>query len=393
MINTRYYNFNNINNLDSSRLIAQLKQQINDLPALQIVQNQQESQWVQQIATDIGQYKNILIIGTGGSSLGAKTFCALKSKHNLIFLESIDNQTINDCFSSIDLEQTFFIAISKSGETVETVCQTLILLEKLQQTQNWQNRLLFITQDKHNSLASIAMQHKAKILPHNPKIGGRYSCFSVVGLLPAVLCGLDVNQIVAGANSALQDFCNNPAIIANFCYNQLQFYNQGYNQMVLMPYIDKLKYFNDWFRQLFAESLGKEGFGITPINSTGTIDQHSQLQLYLDGKADKIFTFIISKIDNDCSIVVPKSNTIFSQKSLQQILLAEAFSTIDLLAKKGVPIRVIEISNLNEYSLAKLMMQCFLETIFLANARNINPFDQPAVELRKQIARKILCQN
>jgi glucose-6-phosphate isomerase len=393
MINTRYYNFNNINNLDSSRLINQLKQQINDLPALQIVQNQQESQWVQQIAADIVQYKNILIIGTGGSSLGAKTFCALKSKHHLIFLESIDNQTINDCFSSIDLEQTFFIVISKSGETVETVCQTLILLEKLQQTQNWRHRLLFITQDKHNSLASIAMQYNLKILPHNPQIGGRYSCFSIVGLLPAALCGLDVNQIVAGANSALQDFCNNPAIVANFCYNQLQFYNQGYNQMVLMPYIDKLKYFNDWFRQLFAESLGKEGFGITPINSTGTIDQHSQLQLYLDGKEDKMFTFIINKIDNDCSIVVPKSNTIFSQKSLQQILLAEAFSTIDLLAKKSIPIRVIEISDLNEYNLAKLMMQCFLETIFLANARNINPFDQPAVELRKQIARKILCQN
>ncbi len=408
MIKINYHNFQDITNQkiyqQVNKAIQQLQQEItqNLLPAINIVQQNNEINLVQSITSSINleKYQQILILGTGGSSLGGKTFSALNQPNQLIFLESIDPATINKCFASLNLEKTLVLVISKSGETTETICQTLLLIKKFQQAniKNWQEQFLFITENQPSSLTYIAnsiyQNSTPKIFIHHPKIGGRYSCFSIVGLLPAYLAGLDITKIVAGAKESVNELLlKKNTDLQYYCTQQLIYYQQNYCQNVLIPYADQLCYFNNWFRQLFAESIGKNGFGITPINSTGTIDQHSQLQLYLDGKKDKTFTFILNQNPCNYNLHIDNfANTIFNNKTLSQILQTEALSTIQLLTEQKVPIRVINLPELNEHYLAKLMMNSFFETIVLAYSQNLDPFNQPAVELRKQIAKKMLCQ-
>lgn len=338
-------------------------------------------------------YKKILVLGVGGSSLGGKTLSALKFQNKLEFLESIDTATVTNCLEKIDLKNTFFLIISKSGETIETICQTLIILDKLQKAKikNFAKQFLFVTESHTNSLAKIAKKIGAEITPHSNKIGGRYSCFSIVGLLPAVLAGLDAKKIRLGAKKIIENFLNKNDI-TNSCALQLALYDAGKTSNVIMPYIDNLKNFTDWYRQLWAESLGKNSFGSTPINSMGTVDQHSQLQLYLDGPKDKFFTFITAKNHQQNFSIkdLPGCKTLFGGKKLSEVVGVEQATTIEILNQKKLPIRIFEIDKLNEEVLGGLMMQMFLETIVIAYAKKINPFDQPAVELRKVLAKKIL---
>lgn len=374
---------------------ATLRDQIRSskLAAIDIIFSTEDLKQLEEISEKISVYKKILILGVGGSSLGGKTLSALKFQHKLEFLESIDPTTVKNCLDKIDLKNTFFLVISKSGETIETICQTLIILDELKKSKikNFAKQFLFVTESKKNSLAKIAKKIGSKITAHSDKIGGRYSCFSIVGLLPAILAGLDAKKIRDGAKKILTDFLNKNEI-SNSCATQLSLYQQGFTNNVIMPYVDNLKNFTDWYRQLWAESLGKNNFGPTPINSMGTIDQHSQLQLYLDGPKDKFFTFITAKNHQHDFLIkdLPSCPTLFGGKKLGEIVAVEQNTTIEVLNKKKLPIRIIEIENLNEEVLGGLMMQMFLETILIAYVKDINPFDQPAVELRKDLAKKIL---
>jgi glucose-6-phosphate isomerase len=337
------------------------------------------------------------VLGVGGSSLGGKTLIALKDQNKIEFLESIDPKTVKNSLKKIDLKKTFFLVVSKSGETIETLCQTLIVIDKItkKKIKNFASQFLFVTEpavgSKKNSLTKIAEKIGAEIAFHPNNIGGRYSCFSIVGLLPALMAGIDVKKVRKGAEKIRKAFLSNDEIVDS-CAIQLAFYEQGYRKNVVMPYIDDLKSFTDWYRQLWAESLGKEGFGSVPINSMGTVDQHSQLQLYLDGPKDKFFTFITQKNHtNEFKIKdLPSCPTLFGGKKLSEIVKVEQETTIEVLNRKKLPIRVFEIESLNEEVLGGLMMHAFLETILIAQAKKVNPYDQPAVELRKDLAKNIL---
>lgn len=363
------------------------------LAAIDIVFAKDDLKIFEKLAKKISTYKKILVLGVGGSSLGGKTLTALKFQNKLEFLESIDPTTIENCLSKLDLKNTFFLVISKSGETIETICQTLIVLDRIQKEKhkNFAKQFLFITESETNSIAKIAKKIGSEIANHPNKIGGRYSCFSIVGLLPAILAGLDAKKIRNGATKILQDFLTDKNI-SNYCAIQLALYQQGFTNSVIMPYIDNLKNFTDWYRQLWAESLGKNGFGSTPINSMGTIDQHSQLQLYLEGTKDKFFTFITTKSHQHNFNIkdLPSCKTFFGGKKLSKIVEIEQETTIEVLNRKKLPIRIFEIEKLDEEVLGGLMMQMFLETILIAYVKKINPFDQPAVELRKDLAKKCL---
>jgi len=393
--------FKNIGSIDKSfqssciKAAKHLKGQIENksLPAIDIIFNQKDLKDFAAISKKIAAFKKIVVLGVGGSSLGAKTICALKNQNRVEFLESIDPNSVKEFFDKLNLKKTFFLVISKSGETIETTCQTLILiglLKKLKIT-NFSKQFLFVTESQTNSLAKIAKELKCEIYPHHNKIGGRYSCFSVVGMLPSLLAGIDIKKIRSGAQKLVQDFLNNDDI-SKTCAIQLTLHKQGFSSNVLMPYIDKLKNFNDWYRQLWAESLGKNNFGSTPINSMGTVDQHSQLQLYLDGPKDKYFTFVTCKNHkNDFSIKdLANNKTLFGGKKLSEVLSIEEETTIEVLNQKKLPIRIFEIKKLDEEVLGALMMTVILETIIVAYAKEINPFDQPAVELRKDLAKKCL---
>lgn len=372
-----------------------LKNEINSkkIAAIDIVFNEEDLKILAKLAKKIALFEKILVLGVGGSSLGAKTLASLKNQNKLEFLESIDPTTIKNCLDSINLEKTFFLVISKSGETIETICQTLIIIEKFKKNKikNFHNKFLFVTQSQDNSIAKIASEIGAEIVNHPSNIGGRYSCFSIVGLLPALLCGIDIKKVRNGAKKIVKNFLEDNQISTS-CALQLCLYEQGFNNNVIMPYIDSLKNFTDWYRQLWAESLGKNSFGSTPINSMGTVDQHSQLQLYLEGPKDKFFTFITQKNHQNNFLIkdLKSCSTLFGGKNLDKILQVEQETTIEVLNRKKLPIRIFEVEKLNEEVLGALMMQMFLETILIAYAKKINPFDQPAVELRKELAKKIL---
>lgn len=391
---------NTPNNPISKELLQKyqsLVEKINNhkLAMIDIVFNIDDLQDFEKLAQKISKYKKVLVLGVGGSSLGGKTMTSLKFQNKLQFLESIDPETVNNVLSETDLKNTFFLVISKSGETIETICQTLILLGKLQEEkiEDFAKRFLFITESEENSIAKIAQEIGAEIFPHPKDIGGRYSCFSVVGLLPALLCGADIKKIRLGAQKVLRHFLSGESNeILQSCEIQLDLYRQGFNSNVVMPYIDNLKNFTDWYRQLWAESLGKHHFGSTPINSMGTVDQHSQLQLYLDGPKNKFFTFFTQKSHPQDFDIKDQKNckTLFGGKKLSEIVEVEQSTTIQVLNQQKLPIRIFDIDQINEEVLGGLMMQMFLEVILIAEYKMINPFDQPAVELRKDLAKKIL---
>ncbi len=380
-------------NLATNKLRQEIIEQSNPVFALSL--DQKELEKFKELANKIKKYSHILLLGVGGSSLGAKTICALNPQNKIEFLESIDPQTIATTLKKIQLKECFFLVISKSGETVETICQSLILIAQLKQinfeTEDFSSRFLFITSSKQSSLAKIANQINAPIIDHPANIGGRYSVFSVVGILPALIADLNVEEFQLGAKNAIDDFINDKRI-SEACAIQIELYERGFCNNVFMPYIDILKNFTDWYRQLLAESLGKNCYGATPINSMGTVDQHSQLQLYLEGKYNKFFTFI-SKKNNQYDFTITDlehCKTLFGGKNLSQILEIEKNTTIEVLHHKKLPIRNFEFYEINERAMGALMMQMFLEIVNIAYANKINPFDQPAVELRKDLAKQIL---
>jgi glucose-6-phosphate isomerase len=394
-INTPKLNNKNPNFLKCLKSANNLREKIKNsqINLLNIVQQKKDLAEFKKLAKYCEGYKKIIVLGVGGSSLGGKTLCSVKFQDKIQFIESIDPITIHNQIKNIDFRNTFFIVISKSGETTETLCQTLIIINEMQsqKIKNFAEQFIFITESSNNSLTKIAKKISAKIANHPSDIGGRYSCFSIVGLLPALLAGVDIENVRDGANEVLADFLMNDEIVYSSSL-QLKLYEEGFTNNVIMPYVDDFKNFTDWYRQLWAESLGKNSFGSTPINSMGTVDQHSQLQLYLDGNRDKFFTFIISNnYKNDFKIKDLKGcPTLFGNKNLSRILQIEYQTTIEVLKQKKLPIRIFEISSVSEKNIAKMMMQMFLETIIVADSKGINPFDQPAVELRKNLARAIL---
>ena len=372
-----------------------LKQEIksSELAALDIVFDSDDLKEFELAAEKSKNFKKTLILGVGGSSLGGKTLSAIKAGNNIEFLESIDPITVKKSLDRTNLTETLFIVISKSGQTIETICQLLIILDELDKAgiSDYSNQFLVITEEKDSPLLKIAKKINAQILNHPKEIGGRYSCFCAVGMVPAAICGLNIKKIRIGAQKVINDFLENDDL-ANICAIQLELYEKGFNNNVIMPYIDNLKNFTDWYRQLWSESLGKNNFGPTPINSMGTIDQHSQLQLYLDGPKNKFFTFITAQDHGEDFFIkdLEGHETLFGNKNLSEIVQNEQETTIEVLNRKKLPIRKIWTKKLDEEILGGLMMQIFLETIIIAYSQNFNPFDQPGVEIRKNLAREIL---
>ena len=398
-----FYNVANLkaaNDINDKMYIAAnlLRKQIQQsaIAPLNIVSQHADINEIELLCDLTSNYQKIIILGVGGSSLGGKTLCALKENDKIDFIESIDPLTLTQKIAAIDFANTFFIVISKSGETTETICQTLIIIDEFKHRNiaNFSAQFIFITESLNSTLGKIAQKMSAKITFHAKDIGGRYSCFSIVGMLPALICGLNIAKIRKGADVILKDFIDSDKVINN-CIHQIAIYNRGFCNNVIMPYHDILRNFNEWYRQLWAESLGKNLLGSTPINSMGTVDQHSQLQLYLEGKNDKFFTFInCQKRQND--IKINNSSTIatlYDNKLISQILEIEQNTTIESIKQKNLPLRIFNIDNLDEYSLGGLMMMMFIETILIGYYHQINPFDQPAVELRKIMAKNLLQNN
>ena len=363
-------------------------------------------------AERFAKFEHVVVLGTGGSSLGGQTLVALKDqgfgaqngRPKLWFMDNVDPATFSELAARLPLARTGLIVISKSGTTAETLTQFLTLLPEFEAKvgkDRLAEHVIAITEPSDNALSRLAGRIGCPILDHDPRVGGRFSVLSLVGLLPAMIAGLDVGAVREGAASVLDPVLEAsdagdlpPAVGAALSVGLAR--ERGIGTTVLMPYCDRLGYFGFWYRQLWAESLGKGGNGTTPVRAMGTVDQHSQLQLYLGGPADKMFTVLILDTAGKGTPIAPaalggdKSLSYLENRSLGDLLLAEADATAATLAKNGRPTRIMRITTLDERVMGALMMHYMLETMFAAHLLGVDAFDQPAVEEGKILTRQYL---
>ena len=344
--------------------------------------------------------RDVLILGTGGSSLGGKTIYSIcdtdlnlaETSPRLHFLDNIDPDTFDYVLSKLDAKKTGIIAISKSGSTAETLCQFFIAYDWRQKASS-HAPILCITEPTPNSMREAAMKLGVALANHDPDLGGRFSVLSLVGLLPAAIGGADIAKLREGATACLKSILSDGTDLAKGSAITTYLYeNHGININVMMPYIDRLKNFSAWHKQLWAESLGKNGKGITPVDALGAVDQHSQLQLFLDGPPDKFFTFIIQPQQGKgsavpASLVNDSRLNYLTNRRMGDLLDAEQRATIETVKRKKLPLRIIELPALNEFMLGYLLLYFMAETVIAAELLGVNPFDQPAVEEGKILTR------
>ena len=358
---------------------------------------------------------DLVFLGTGGSSLGAQTLAQLAGygipgyvpgggPPRAHFFDNLDVTSLGQALARLDLKTTRFLVVSKSGSTVETLAQTLVVVAALRTEMSDADlgrHFAVITKKGDNSLRGFATEFlKCPILEHEADIPGRFSVLSNVGLLPALCLGLDPHPLRAGAAQVLDHLvkATKPADSAPVLGAALSLGLAQENKItssVLMPYSDRLDLFAMWYRQLWAESLGKNGKGTTPIKALGPVDQHSQLQLYLDGPADKLFTLIIANTAGqgpvfDSQLTWQAGVDYLTGRTMGDLVTASHRATADTLIGKGRPVRLLRIETLNEFTLGALFMHFMLETIVTARMLGVDPFDQPAVEQGKILAKKYL---
>jgi glucose-6-phosphate isomerase len=325
------------------------------------------------------------LIGMGGSILGAKAiykFLQDKTKKKFVFIDNLkpklskyekSNEAVN-------------IIISKSGNTLETIINTSILINQNQKSKN-----IFITEKKNSYLLNLAHKIRAEVFEHKNYIGGRYSVLSEVGMLPAELMGFDERKF-----KRLNLLINNNNFLKKLIINvdaTLKFIKQGKSNSIILNYDEKSENLLKWYQQLIAESLGKKSKGLLPMISNMPMDNHSLLQLYLDGPKKNFYTFF--NVFEKKSEIINKKNILnthayLKNKSIFQILNSQKKATENIFKKRKLPFRSFELLRRNEETLGELFCFFILETILLGRALKVNSFDQPSVELVKKETKKIL---
>ena len=329
------------------------------------------------------KYNNINVVGMGGSILGTESiyyFLKSKIKKNFFFYNNLQSKIDpghkrNKCLN---------IIVSKSGNTLETISNSNIIIKN-------QNKNIFITENKNSYLYLLAQKLKSEIVHHNNFIGGRYSVLSEVGMLPAELMGLSSNKF-RQLNNLIKNkkFINELIINVN---NTLHFLKKKKFNSVILNYDVGSESLFKWYQQLMAESLGKKGNGILPIISSMPKDNHSVMQLYLDGPKNNFFTFFHVRDKNSIKVINNKlltSHSYLKNKNLGEIVMSQKLATEKVFLNKKIPFRSFEVINRDENTIGELFCFFVLETILIGRALKINPYDQPAVELIKKETKKIL---
>lgn len=365
----------------------------------------QNTQPIKELASEIREnFDYFVVIGIGGSALGNQMIHEAINGFNYNYfnypkfyiMDNVDPEKIGSIFDIIDIRKTMFNVITKSGSTVETIANFSIVYTTLKEElgESYKNHLIFTTDPEKGFLRKFGKENKIKTLDIPAQVGGRFSVLSNVGLLSSAVVGIDIDELLEGAKKA-DEICmkhsnpfENPAYLVGII-NYLLSERKGKSISVMMPYYERLSSFVDWYRQLWAESLGKEGLGQTPIKAIGTIDQHSQIQLFREGPKDKIITFLnVIESERDFKIPndIPSDINYLSGHSLKEILDAEFEGTKAALVKSQVPNLTITVDKLTPYNLGMLIYIYELATAFTGYLYKINPFDQPAVEEGKDFA-------
>ncbi len=383
-------------------------------PYLQLPSERDDLTEIRRAADRISRnFKDVVVLGTGGSSLGAQMLVSLlgeqiyvgQNKARIHFPANLGPHTMQQLISELDLSKTHFLVISKSGGTAETMAQMLACFSNLLTLvgkEKISDYFTVIVQPGKSFLNDFALKWRLPIHHHDPDLGGRFSVLSIVGLLPAMIVGLDVVALRDGAAQVLKSCMNAnhvsknaPAMGAIAAHELHKKLNININ--VMMPYECRLEGFSNWYKQLWAESLGKQGRGTTPFTALGPMDQHSQLQLFLDGPNDKYFTVITTSSKGagptiDSILIDDDEYKYMAGATIGDLVKAEANSTVEALGERGKPIRHIRIREINERSLGALIMHFMLETIFTAELLGVNPHDQPSVEYGKNLTKEYLAE-
>ena len=359
------------------------------IPLLECYEKSYEFDFSMTTVKKFSKYKNIVVIGMGGSILGTKSiysFFKEKIKKKVFFFDNLD---LNSKYKKIkNLKNACFIIVSKSGNTLETIANLGAVFSK----NLLKNKLIIITEIKDNALMSIANKYHAEVIAHKEFIGGRYSVLSETGMFPAALMGLNVMKF-----KNLKELIKNKNFVTSLIQNVAAIYTlnlKGINNSIILNYESSLDDLGYWYQQLIAESLGKEGKGINPMLSFGPKDHHSLLQLYLSGPKDKFFTFFnTSEKGNKLKVsgnIVPNNLKFLKNKNLKFIINAQCNATKSIFRLKKIPFRQITFNKKSEGTLGEIFTFFVLETILLSRLMNINPFDQPSVEQIKIETKKFL---
>ena len=372
-----------------SSFIVDLKN--NQIPLLKSYEKNYEFDFSATTVKKFSKYRNIVVIGMGGSILGTKSiysFLKKRIKKEVFFFDNLDLNLSLKYKKIKNLKNSCFIIVSKSGDTLETITNLgIILSENL-----LKNKLIIITEITDNALMAIANKYNAEIIEHKEFIGGRYSVLSETGMFPAALMGLNLMKF-----KNLKRLINNKNFISSLIQNVASIHtlnSKKINNSVILNYDSSLNDLGYWYQQLVAESLGKQGKGINPTLSFGPKDHHSLLQLYLDGPKDKFFTFFnSSKRENKLKVargIIPNNMGFLINKNLEFIINAQCNATKNIFKLKKIPFRQITFNKKNEDELGEIFTFFVLETILLSRLMNINPFDQPAVEQVKIETKRFL---
>jgi len=354
------------------------------------------------------KFTTFVVVGIGGSDLGTRAvhralnhqFHNLREKTQLFFVgDTTDPVATQEVFDCVKWDETAVIMVSKSGNTVEQLAAFLIACEHLKEAvgDKYAEHVVAITDPEKGTMRELSDKEGFVTLPIPSAVGGRFSVFSAVGLFPLALVGVDIRGLLAGGRATLEEYRE---LALEYAAMQHVAYWQGERIQVLMPYVYALREVGFWFRQLWAESLGKAqnlagetiNVGPTPIAALGPTDQHSQVQLYREGPADKTFTFItVQEWPKDLKIPesipdLPALSYLKGQ-SLAHILQAEYAGTEEALREVGRPTATIELDRLDAWHLGSLILFFELATAYAGSLFSINPYDQPGVERGKQITR------
>jgi glucose-6-phosphate isomerase len=376
---------------------------------------------IQAFADGPGQaFENVVVLGIGGSALGATALLhALRGPDwnerddeardhypRLYVLDNVDPASVAALLDRIDVRRTLFNVISKSGTTAETMAQFLVVRERLQAAiddpEGYRRHLLFTTDPERGVLRDISQRESIATLPIPAGVGGRFSVLSAVGLLPAALVGIDVRALLDGAR-AMDRRCDHGTLADNPAglFAMLQWVadrESGAPIHVMMPYSDRLYSMADWYRQLWAESLGKQRslggedifVGPTPVKALGATDQHSQVQLYMEGPFDKTVTFL-AVAERDRDVTIPRSYEdiealgYLGGHTLGGLLDAERRATAAALAERGRMNMTVTLPRLDEHALGELLMMLEIATVHAGALYDVDPLDQPGVELGKRL--------
>jgi glucose-6-phosphate isomerase len=375
---------------------------------------------IKALAAKLRDATDVVFLGTGGSSLGGQALAQLggynvpgvgdlKRDPKLHFLENLDPFSLEEFLAELPLQSARFVAISKSGGTGETLVQTIAVIDALKKAKlggEIAKHLFGITEPAKpggkNGLRALLDKFGCEILEHDTGVGGRFTALTNVGLLPAALAGVDILALRKGAAETLAPVLsgakapNIPSAVGAALGVAAS--EAALPISAMLAYGDRFERLSRWWMQLWGESLGKNGMGTTPLASIGPVDQHSQLQLWLDGPRDKFFSLLTAATRDqgprlDAELAVLSGEPVFGGRTVGALVTAQARATADTLAKHSRPLRLIELKAFDAASFGALLMHFMLETILAGALFGVNPYDQPAVEEGKILAKKYLAED